>query len=247
MSIDFYSEIEYNEMAGSSTCDVIGEKYERSIGMEKIKKAGIGFKKCAQGIAGLWKLGTVGVRVTLIAIPIIALLGLLLSSSALFMVGGKTTKLGLKDIGQLATQAGYYTNVEMIEGSREAWGWSIPFTQSKYIFSYDGTIKAGIDFAEIDVSVNEATSTIIVRLPEAKVLSNEIDEDSLEVYDESRSIFTPLTLDAVSKAKEDLKAEATESAIENGLLENAKTNAELLIKGFLASTYDMTRYTVVFE
>lgn len=58
----------------------------------------------------------------------------------------KTTRLGFEDIGEMATQAAYTTQVNVTEGSRVLWGVTIPFTQSKYIYSYDVTIKAGIDF-----------------------------------------------------------------------------------------------------
>ena len=94
----------------------------------------------------------------------------------------KTTKIGFEDIGELATQTAYCTEVNVTDASRELFGMKIPFTQSKYIYSYDIEIKAGFDFTEIEWDVNG--STIEVRLPEAKILSSEVDQDSLEVYHE---------------------------------------------------------------
>ncbi len=38
---------------------------------------------------------------------------------------------------------GHYTNVQVIDKWQELWGMQVPFTQSKYVFSYDGVIKAG--------------------------------------------------------------------------------------------------------
>ena len=216
-------------------------------GKEVLRKIGKILGQTGKMIVGLWKRGSALVRTAIIAVPIVLILLTMTATGTLFKTSGKTTSLGLKDIGELATQAGYYTNVEVIEGSRELWGWQVPLTQSKYIFSYDGIIKAGLDFAEIDVDVNESTKTIKVILPEMKVISNEIDGDSLQVYNESMSIFTPLTLESVNAAQEDLRVKAEESAIENGLLENARMNAETLLKGFLAGSYDLTQYTLVFE
>ena len=205
------------------------------------------FARAGRAVAQIWSTGTIGVKILLATIPVVLILFVLVTSSLLFSVSGKTTKLGLKNIGELATQVGYYTNVEVIEGSKELWGWKLPLTHSKYIFSYDGIIKAGIDFADVDVQVNEITKTIYVTLPEIKVLSNEIGEDSLRVYDESMSIFTPLTLEAVNTAQDDLKKEAETTAIENGLFDNARMNAETLVRGFLAGVYDLTSYTMKFE
>ena len=57
-------------------------------------------------------------------------------------VFSKVTALGLLDIGELATQAGYFTTVQTIDKSRNVLGIQVPGTQSRYVYSYDGTIKA---------------------------------------------------------------------------------------------------------
>lgn len=162
-------------------------------------------------------------------------------------VSSKTTAFGLKDIGELATQAGYFSNVQVINDQRELWGWGIPFTQSKCIFSYDGRVKAGLDFSAIEISVDERKKVVHVMFPPVRILSTEVDEDSLFVYDESQSIFTPLTLDKVKDSRIKLVEEVQNTALENGLLEAASTNAETLLKGMLRGTYDPEKYTYEFE
>lgn len=47
----------------------------------------------------------------------------------------KTTKIGFEDIGELATQTAYCTEVNVTDASRELFGMKIPFTQSKYIYT----------------------------------------------------------------------------------------------------------------
>jgi hypothetical protein len=42
----------------------------------------------------------------------------------------KTTKIGFEDIGELATQSAYCTEVNVTEAARELFGITIPFTQS---------------------------------------------------------------------------------------------------------------------
>ena len=86
----------------------------------------------------------------------------------------KTTQIGFENIGELATQAAYCTEVNVTEASRDLWGVTIPFTQSKYVYSYDIILKAGLDFGQIQWDVDERNHVIHVRLPEIRVLSNEI-------------------------------------------------------------------------
>lgn len=160
-------------------------------------------------------------------------------------IGSNTTYLDLHSIGELATQAGYYTNVEVIEESKKVWKVTLPFTSSKYIFSYDGVIKAGIDFAQVDWHVNELTHTITVNLPESRILSNEIDTNSLYVYDESRSVFSPLTIENVNESLNAMRQKSEEKAIFNGILDEATHNAKTLIKGFLSGSF--SNYEIIFE
>ena len=157
---------------------------------------------------------------------------------------GKTTKLGFEDIGELATQAAYCTEVNVTEGARELFGLTIPFTQSKYVYSYDVVIKAGLDFGEIDWTVGE--DTITVRLPEIRILSSEIDLDSFRVYVENESIFRRISLEENNEAMKALQASAQENAVANGLLDNARANAETILTGFFAGEYDLSQYTLRF-
>lgn len=157
----------------------------------------------------------------------------------------KTTKIGFEDIGEIATQSAYCTEVNVTEDAKELYGMRIPFTQSKYIYSYDIVIKAGYDFNEIEWK--EKNKTIEVKLPEAKVLSNELDMDSFKVYHEEESIFSKITLEENNDAVKKMKLNAQENAIANGLLENARSNAETMLTGFFADEYDLDEYKIVFK
>ena len=78
-----------------------------------------------------------------------------------------------------------------------------------------------------------------VKLPEAKVLSNELDMDSFKVYHEEESIFSKITQEENNDAVKKMKLNAQENAIANGLLENARSNAETMLTGFFADEYDL--------
>ncbi len=182
-----------------------------------------------------------------VALLVVAALVVYLSSVVAFQTQSNTTAFDLKNIGELATQSGFFTEVNVIDDAKKLFNWNIPFTTSKYIFSYDGVIKAGIDFAQIEWSADETNKTVNVRLPQSKVLSKELKEDSLEIYDERQSVFTPLTLTDIQQSRQEMLAELEQTAKENGLLEQASENAKVLITGFLGAKYSPAEYTYVFE
>ena len=185
-------------------------------------------------------------------ILIAALLLILLAAAAaglkkFVLSESKTTEIGFENIGELATQAAYCTEVNVTEASRDLWGVTLPFTQSKYVYSYDVTIKAGLDFGEITWSVDEDAHRITVLLPQTRVLSNEVDPDSFRLYHEAESIFTPISLEDNNEALKALMEAAEKDAIENGLLENARSNAEAMLEGFFAHAFDLREYEILFE
>lgn len=182
----------------------------------------------------------------LIAIAVIVAIGAGAAGVSKYIdSGSKTTKLGFEDIGELATQSAYCSEVNVTDASRELFGLTIPFTQSKYVYSYDVIIKAGIDFSRVKWSVSG--NTITVSLPEVKILSNEIDQDSLKVYHEEESIFCKISLADNNEAMKELKANAAKDAVENGLLEEARAGAETMLTGFFAQQYDPEEYTIKFK
>lgn len=158
----------------------------------------------------------------------------------------QTTRLGFKDIGELVTQAAYCTEVNLTDSSVQLWGHNVPFTQSKYIYSYNVVIKAGCDFSRIEWTVNKAEGKISVTLPEMQILSCEIDPDSFKVYHEAESVFNQIRLADNNDAMKNLRDNAINTATENGLFENARANAELLITAFLRADYPADKYSIEF-
>ncbi len=158
-----------------------------------------------------------------------------------------TIKMGFEDIGELATQSAYCRQINVTSDVRTLFGMDIPFTQSKYVYSYDVIIKAGFNFAEIEPIIDEDSKTITLKMPAVKILSSEIKDDSLEIYLEKESIFTPITLTENNEARIELKKKAAEEAKENGLYDDAEKNAEELLKGFISKQFDLDTYKLKFE
>lgn len=186
-------------------------------------------------------------RTVFIAFLILILcLLILFGISNVYNQNPETKQLGFQNIGELATQIAYCTEVNLTDSSVQLWGWDVPFTQSKYIYSYDVAIKAGYDFSKIEWTVNRSTGKISVFLPEAIIISAEINPESFEVYHEKESAFNQINLKDNNEALIKLREDALNTAIDNGLLENARANAEVLITAFLRSDYPQDKYVIEF-
>jgi hypothetical protein len=154
----------------------------------------------------------------------------------------------INSIRELSTAEYVYTITQTADKAAfELLNIRIPFTSSRIVYSYSGTIKAGVDFSEIKARADSSTNTIHITLPESTILSNELDNDSLTVYDEKNSIFNRFSFSDMNASQADLKQTAEQSAIEKGLLETADFNARELIEKTVSSMYGNDDYTVIFE
>ena len=157
---------------------------------------------------------------------------------------GDTIRDGLNDIGELATEEYYFTRVETYDSSKNIKGFKVPFTTSRFVYSYDGTVKAGIDFTAIEVDKDDLKKTITVKLPASQILDCSIDPDTFEVYDEKNSVFNQIHISDYNDSLDEMMEAAKADAIEKGVLERADNNAELLIKNMVKSAYDVDDYYI---
>lgn len=172
--------------------------------------------------------------------------GIVLAIVNPFSTESKSTRLGLENIGELATQAAYCTQIGKIDGSRKLFNtFDIPFTQSTYIYSYDVVIKAGFDFSDITYHQDQEAKTIRVTLPAVRTLSKEVNTESFQVYLENESIFRPITLTENNQELSKMIQQAETDAIANGLYDNALSNAKVIISSFLTATYS-DQYKIIF-
>lgn len=183
--------------------------------------------------------------IALIAVIVIALgaglyFGKSLSSES------RITKLGFEDMGELATQAAYCTMVEDTEAARDLFGVEIPFTQSRLIYSCDVIVRAGLDFEQIEWSVDEPNKVIEVKLPEIRVLNSELDTESFKLYLEDESIFRRISMEENNDSMIEMEENARRQAVGNGLLDEARANAEAILRSFFAGVYDLEKYEIVF-
>ena len=137
----------------------------------------------------------------------------------------------LSQISELASVSYAYTNMGQFEDSNDFYGMKVTFTTKKCILTYDGVIKAGVDLSQARVTVDG--QKVHVRLPEAKILSHEIDADSVRIFDEKTSVFNPFTVEDFTGFQAEQQRVMEEKALAKGLLEEAQKKAADSIKMLL--------------
>lgn len=147
----------------------------------------------------------------------------------------------LQTVRELVTVDYYYTNVGQFENQVDFYGWKVPFTLKRFLVSYEGILKIGVDLSDVQATVNEATRTITVLLPSSKILSHIIPEDSIQVFDETHNIINPITIRDYTTFAQEQKAAAEADVVEQGLLtvanEKACTEVELLLSLLPGSSF----------
>lgn len=167
-----------------------------------------------------------------------------------YQTDGKVTQLGFENIGELATQSVTTTSVRVETKDRKLFNVSIPLTESKYIYTYNTNIKAGINFSDVRWhfgDTEDTKNTIYVDIPEIKTLSADIDLNSFKVLHESTSIFTPITLTEHNDALVQLTEDALNDAIGNGLYDKALENAKILLSSYIYQVFPSDQYNIVFS
>lgn len=142
----------------------------------------------------------------------------------------------IEEINELAVTEYYYTKVGKFENRLDFYGWEVPLTLKRFIVSFDGNIKAGVDLSKAEVKVDGSRS-ISIKLPKAEILSHQIDLDSITVFDETKNIFNPIQITDYVDFSKDQQSSAEEEAIGKGLLAEASDRASEVIKQWLISIY----------
>ena len=148
----------------------------------------------------------------------------------------------LRSVQELVTVSYYYTNMGRFENQVDFYGWKVPFTTKSFIVSYDGVIKAGVDLEQLQVSIGGGEVT--VTLPESRIISHEIPEDSLEVFDESDNLFNHITIEDYTAFTRDQKSAMEQRAVDGVLLDRANQEARTAVDSLLRIMPGLEEYTL---
>ena len=108
------------------------------------------------------------------------------------------------------------------------------FARSYSLVKYSGVIRAGIaDVTDISYNVSIDGKKIFLTIPEAEILGNEIVKQ--EVFDESSSIFKPITTKEIFEEIKKSQDETCEDLIAEGLLDESRNYAINILTQFMHS------------
>lgn len=162
-------------------------------------------------------------------------------------VSSDIIKNQILSVEELTTLKYKYTNVGSFENQQEFYGMKLPFTQKKFIISYDGEVNAGINLEEAKVSLNEADKKINIQIPHAVILNHVIDEDSLTIFDEKNSIFNQLEVKDFSDFRKDEMKKIEKELEEKGFLQEADEKTKEAIVEILKINPLLEAYTIEFN
>lgn len=157
-------------------------------------------------------------------------------------VTNKTIQTKLESIGELASSKLTYRGLIIYKDG------SIPYINEKgFSMAYTAVIKAGIDLKGTDIKVEG--NKILLSIPKAKVLSVEVNPESLTFYDKKHAVFNWQKPEDSSKAVIEAKKDAEKNAVNEGLLKDAEKNTEKLIKEFLKGmkTKEGSDYQIIID
>ena len=148
----------------------------------------------------------------------------------------------IEQASNLVTTKYHYTKVGKFENSLNLNGWSIPLTNKYFILTFEGEIQLGTDLSKANIEISD--STIHVTVDKPTVISNSIDESSIEVYDETKNIFNPISVSDYKAFAVEQKEKALSEAKKKGLMKTAQKNTEKSIKQIISIIPDTDDYTI---
>lgn len=142
---------------------------------------------------------------------------------------------GIKSICELATLKCYYHNVAKTEHDASGIFGKILKTGYKKIWiEYDGIVEYGIDINKVTVSEPDKDNVVKITIPEAQVLSANIDEDSISTPLTDKGFLTSISteekVETLNKTQSDMKGKAEK---DNEMLIRAKERAKTLLEEYI--------------
>ncbi len=157
-------------------------------------------------------------------------------------VNVETIKDGLNNMGTLITQEYYFSQIGSYTKEKKIL--SFINSSSEFTYSYDGSVTAGINFEEIEVSKDEEAKMIIIELPHSSIQTVNVDKSTFKVYSEKDSLWNPLKLEDYNLSLAEFEKQATDRALDNGILDKSDEQAKTLITNFIRNFPNVSDYGI---
>ena len=137
----------------------------------------------------------------------------------------KATLEKVINVSDLSTFEAIYNGVAAVENEEKP-------ENIDYYVSYEAKVKAGIDFALVEVEVNEAEKIITVTLPEVKITDVDVDIASLDyIFMNNKANTQTVSAQAYKKCIKDVTKESNST---DEIYESARQNARNIVEALIS-------------
>lgn len=153
----------------------------------------------------------------------------------------------IQSVCELATLKCYYHNVAKSETEASGLFKWLGTGYKKIWTEYSGIVELGVDVSKVSVSKPSKDGVVKVTIPDAEILSVDLDEDSMGEPLTDTGFMTKITKEEETEALAEAQNHMEETANENGnLLNQAKERAKSLIEGYVKNVGEQIgkEYTV---
>lgn len=106
----------------------------------------------------------------------------------------------------------------------------------KLLFVAHGEVLAGIDLEKIRLEDIKLDGKVVsIKLPPAEILSTRLDNDKSYVYDRQTGLLARPDAELETKARQEAEKQIYKTAIEDGILKQAQTNAQAYLDRLIRS------------
>ena len=163
-------------------------------------------------------------------------------------ISRETLEAQINSLSELVTKKYMYRNAtKQEEGKDWLFGATMPFSDTKFVAMYDGVVTAGIDLSEVSISVNQSKKQITVTLPPSKIFDHNIPQETINVLEVKNNLFNSVSFNDYNRFISAEKDVMEETAIGQGILNEANQEAKEIIKAFLEKVPGMDTYTLKFN
>jgi hypothetical protein len=151
----------------------------------------------------------------------------------------------INEIRALARLESIQYSVEKVVTGETGGGTFAALFGDKILFVGHGKVIAGIDMDKIQPQdMRYENGTLTVKLPPAEIFIATLENDKSYVYDRDTGVLTKPDPNLETQVRQVAEQEILKAALEDGILEQAQTNAEaFLIKFFAALGFPNTVFT----
>lgn len=154
----------------------------------------------------------------------------------------------ISSLSELVTTKYFYRNATQKDDDKTwLWGWTMPFSDTSLLATYDGTITTSIDLKEIKFSISQQNRTITIIMPKSKIFDHNIPQETINVLSVKDNLFNKITFNDYNKFISAEKDVMEDIAVERGLLTQADEDARAVIEAFLNTVPGINTYTLKFK